>query len=63
MRHRLLRGELAQLVEEHVQLELAGEVAEAAVAERLPVRNNYSVFKLNIIKGILFLSCFQDFYN
>ena len=34
--HGLLRGQLAQLVQQHVQLELGGEVRQSTVAERLP---------------------------
>lgn len=37
VRHGLLRGQLAQLVQQHVQLELGRQVRQPPVAERLPV--------------------------
>lgn len=36
MRHGLLRGQLAQFVEQHVQLELGVQVAQATIAEGFP---------------------------
>lgn len=56
VRHCLLRGQLSQLVQQHVQLELRGEVAQAAVAE------GFSVDKLLITCRIYYsevlLYCF-----
>lgn len=44
MRNGLLGGELAQLVEQHVQLELGVQVGEAPIAEGFPAK--YTNFTL-----------------
>jgi len=37
MRHRLLRRQLPEFVQENVQLELGGQVAQSTIAKGLPV--------------------------
>lgn len=44
--YRFLRGQLAQLVQEDVKLELGGEIAQPLIAKRFPENIHSFIFKV-----------------